>query len=102
MTRLERWQINLKNLEMTTKLVLSAALLLAWFSGKAQNKDTVSYAGKEGRFGWQFPDKDKQKAWEHYSYSTERSWGDFPENLEAPEDMFKAYPWAIGPVKKYA
>ena len=55
----------------------------------------------QGKFEWQFPNKDKEKAWKHYSFSEERWWGTFPKDLKAPADMYKEYPWALGPFTKY-
>lgn len=67
-----------------------------------EDESFTAYEGEEGLFEWQFPNKDAEKAWKHYSYSEERWWGDFPEDLEAPEgDMFEEYPWALGPFDKY-
>lgn len=63
-----------------------------------QKKDTTS----EGQFAWQISTEDRQKAWEHYSYSKERWWGDFPKDLPASDNMFREYPWAIGPITKYS
>jgi predicted GH43/DUF377 family glycosyl hydrolase len=85
-----------------TKIISLIILLLSGFTVNAQNKDTVSYAGKEGQFKWQFPDADKQKAWNNYSYSKERWWGTFPKDLDTQGNMFEKNQWAIGPVKKYS
>jgi len=84
------------------KIISFIILLLSCFSSRAQNKDTVSYAGKEGQFKWQFPDTDKQKAWENYSYNKKRWWGTFPKDLDTNGNMFEKNKWAIGPVKKYS
>lgn len=63
----------------------------------------TDYQGEEGSFEWQFPNKDAEKAWKHYSYSKERWWGKFPKDLEAPAgDMYEANPWALGPFTKHA
>lgn len=55
----------------------------------------------EGVFEWQFPNLDNEKAWHHYSYNEKRWWGAFPKNIKIPQDMYKTYPWAIGPCDKY-
>lgn len=93
---------------LSTVLLGGALLLLAGCSydtkqgtAKADSRLT-DYAGEEGLFEWQFPNKDAEKAWNHYSYSEDRWWGDFPEDLEAPKgNMFNKYPWALGPFNKY-
>jgi predicted GH43/DUF377 family glycosyl hydrolase len=85
-----------------TKIISLIILLLSCPSVKAQDKDTVSYAGKEGQFKWQFPDADKQKAWKYYSYNKERWWGTFPKDLDTGGNMFEKNKWAIGPVRKYS
>lgn len=66
-----------------------------------QNKKNTDYKGEKGIFEWQFPDKDKKLAWEHYSYNIERWWGDFPKNIKVPENLYESYSWAIGPCTKY-
>lgn len=67
----------------------------------AEKNKLTDFAGEEGQFEWQFPNKDKEKAWKHYSFSEERWWGTFPKGLKASADMFKEYPWALGPFTKY-
>jgi predicted GH43/DUF377 family glycosyl hydrolase len=69
--------------------------------GPGQEKPPGTVKG-EGQFDWQFPDKDKEKAWHLYSYDEQRWWGTFPKNLPAPLDMFTDYPWAVGPFVKHA
>lgn len=90
--------------------ILVAGIVLASLAGCHSKRQTVAvnkqekltdFAGEEGQFEWQFPNKDKQKAWERYSYSPERWWGTFPRDLKASADMFKEYPWAIGPFTKH-
>src|SRR5690242_17236104 len=83
------------------KIISLAVLLLFCCYSNAQTKDTVSYAGKEGQFKWQFPDADKQKAWKYYSYNKERWWGTFPKDLDTRGNMFEKDQWAIGPIRKY-
>lgn len=61
----------------------------------------TAYSGQEGQFEWQFPNKDKQKAWEKYSFSVERWWGTFPKDLKESQNQFKEYSWALGPFSKY-
>ena len=57
--------------------------------------------GGGGIFEWQFPHKDHALAWKHYSYNEARWWGNFPPGLEAPEDLLREHPWALGPFAKY-
>ena len=61
----------------------------------------TDYQGEEGLFEWQFPTNDAEQSWQHYSYSAERWWGDFPENTRPSDNLFEEYPWAIGPFDKY-
>ncbi len=72
-------------------LVFSAVI------GYAQ-KDTVA----EGQFAWQSFSKDKLEQWKDWNYSTIRWWGKFPKDIKVPANMFKVYPWAVGPISKYA
>ena len=69
--------------------------------GSSVTESQTGYGGQEGQFEWQFPNKDKQKAWERFSFSTERWWGTFPRDLKASKNLFKDYPWAVGPLEKY-
>lgn len=62
-----------------------------------QVKDSVP----EGQFAWQDFSKDKYQQWQDWNYSTDRWWGTFPKDIKVPANLFTAYPWAIGPIKKY-
>ena len=85
-----------------TRIISFVILLFFSTSVNAQKHvDTVSYSGKEGQFKWQFPDADKQKAWNYYSYNKERWWGSFPKSLNTQGNMFEKNQWAIGPIHKY-
>ena len=86
---------------------VAAAFALAFAGGCNSNGETgnkeklTDFEGQQGQFEWQFPNKDKEKAWKHYSFSEERWWGTFPKDLKAPADMYEEYPWALGPFTKY-
>ena len=67
----------------------------------AKEKKLTEYKGEEGLFEWQFPTSDNEEAWKHFSFSTERWWGDFPKNTKPSDDLYAEYPWAIGPFTKY-
>lgn len=53
-------------------LLMSVAFLASCGGTKGKLTD---YDNQEGVFEWQFPNKDNEKAWHHYSYSVERWWG---------------------------
>ena len=55
----------------------------------------------EGQFDWQNVSKDKMEQWKTWSYSETRWWGGFPKDVPVSTNMFKDYPWAIGPITKY-
>lgn len=55
----------------------------------------------EGFFEWQKPQKNHQEAWNKFSYSKERWWGDFPPETKAVLNLYESFPWAIGPFHKY-
>ncbi len=91
-----------------TKYFLSIAvymIIASCNSNRSKQSGTKSEEVKkhstDNLFAWQLKTNDKKKAWENYSYSVERWWGAFPENLPQTNDMYKDYPWAIGPITKY-
>lgn len=98
-------------------LIISIAALLAGCKGNSGDALT-EYDGQEGIFEWQFPNLDQEKSWKHFNFDTETWWGTFPKDMAVPgkpegasedfirynpvpEDVFKAHPWALGPVTKY-
>ncbi len=54
-----------------------------------------------GIFEWQLISRDLQATWKERSYNEQRWWGDFPHDSRVPDDLFAAYPWAIGPFTKH-
>lgn len=54
-----------------------------------------------GIFDWQLISHDLEATWRERSYNEQRWWGDFPRDEKVPQDMFKAFPWAIGPFTKH-
>ncbi len=87
---------------MKKNIVFLIAVLLLFASCNNNDKNKITeYEDQDGVFEWQFPNLDNEKAWHHYSYSKERWWGDFPKDIQVPIDMYKTYPWAIGPCEKY-
>lgn len=85
---------------LITALVASAWAL--WFGVVADSAAASTAKVPAGLFPWQFPTANALKTWKDQSFSTKRWWGDFPHHMVVPEHMFKKYPWAIGPFKKYA
>ena len=73
---------------MRKELILLASVALLASCGGTKEKLT-EYDNQEGVFEWQFPNKDNEKAWHHYSYSKERWWGTFPKDIQVPIDMYK-------------
>lgn len=87
---------------MKSKLILGLLCAAVFMScGKKDEKKLTDFKGEEGMFEWQFPNKDNEESWKHYNYSLERWWGDFPQDIKVPADIYASYPWAIGPFAKY-
>lgn len=86
---------------MKHTFIFLACTLALCACGSENSEKITDYDNQEGVFEWQFPNKDNEKAWHYYSYSTERWWGTFPKDIKVPQDMYKTYPWAIGPCVKY-
>jgi predicted GH43/DUF377 family glycosyl hydrolase len=83
--------------------VASFALLAASPSaGAQQTPSSLEQQHAEGTFGWDAPIPDKKKAWENFSFSIDRWWGDFPKDQPDSMDMFADNEWAIGPFTKFA
>src|ERR1035438_110174 len=81
----------------------SFALLAASpLAGAQQGQIGTDQQHAEGTFGWDIPIPEKKKAWENFSFSIDRWWGDFPKDQPDSMDMFADHPWAIGPFTKYA
>jgi len=55
----------------------------------------------DGVFEWQIPNPERDRAWENYSFSVDRWWGDFARDLPDQMDMLADNPWAIGPFEKH-
>jgi predicted GH43/DUF377 family glycosyl hydrolase len=88
-----------------TKYLLPIAIcitLASCNSGESKHDQTKEKDSTNNLFAWQLKTNDTQKAWENYSYSTERWWGTFPKDLPATTDMYKDNPWAIGPIIKHS
>ncbi|MCH2114704.1 MAG: hypothetical protein MK171_07330 [Pirellulales bacterium] len=67
-----------------------------------QDKPIKTSFVSDGLFDGQLVPQELQRAWQERAFNKERWWGDFPKDQTVSEDMFEAYPWAIGPFEKYA
>jgi predicted GH43/DUF377 family glycosyl hydrolase len=86
---------------MRNIFLIFSIILLVHTSCNDQKVKNTDYKGEKGLFEWQFPDKNKEVAWENYSYSVKRWWGDFPKDIKVPKNLYESYAWAIGPFTKY-
>lgn len=66
----------------------------------AEKKSTEFFGS--GIFDWQLISHNLEETWKERSYNEKRWWGDFPRDAKVPSDMFKAFPWAIGPFTKHS
>ena len=86
---------------MKANLIPLCIVLVGLGSCSTNLQRNTDYENQEGMFEWQFPNKDNEEAWYYYSFSTERWWGTFPRDIQVPDDLYAAHPWALGPCLKY-
>ena len=55
----------------------------------------------DGFFDWQLASENAHQTWQERSFNKDRWWGDFPRDIQVPDDVYQEYPWAMGPFTKY-
>jgi predicted GH43/DUF377 family glycosyl hydrolase len=88
-------------MKLSTVLISLGLLTSVALCQSQESPRPASDQKPDDSFDWQGISKDKIAEWKERSYSETRWWGGFPKDVADSTNMFKDYPWAIGPITKY-